>query len=103
MRAVFTEYALDMNSCDPCGAGPLSFHELRSLGAFFRSRTMAPRSFREKAVVLHRRRCRPQRFRHPHARAFMMRRDFPKILVLPAGAAAAELDGLPCFANFNIK
>jgi hypothetical protein len=35
MRAVFTEYAWDMNWCDPCAAQPLSFEELRSLGVFW--------------------------------------------------------------------
>ncbi len=35
MRAVFTEYAWDMNWCDPCAADPLSFEELRSLGVFW--------------------------------------------------------------------
>ncbi len=35
MRAVFTEYAWDMNWCDPCAAEPLSVEELRSLGAFW--------------------------------------------------------------------
>jgi hypothetical protein len=35
MRAVFTEYAWDMNWCDPCAAEPLSFDELRSLGVFW--------------------------------------------------------------------
>jgi len=35
LRAVFTEYAWDMNWCDPCAAEPLSFEELRSLGAFW--------------------------------------------------------------------
>jgi hypothetical protein len=34
MRAVFTEYAWDMNWCDPCAADPLSHEELRSLGVF---------------------------------------------------------------------
>jgi hypothetical protein len=33
MRAVFTEYAWDMNWCDPCAANPL-YEELRSLGVF---------------------------------------------------------------------
>ena len=37
MRAVFTEYAWDMNWCDPCAAEPLSFEELRSLGVFWLS------------------------------------------------------------------
>jgi hypothetical protein len=32
MRAVFTEFALDMNWCDPGAAAPLSFEALRSLG-----------------------------------------------------------------------
>jgi hypothetical protein len=35
MRAVFTEYAWDMNWCDPCAAEPLSVDELRSLGVFW--------------------------------------------------------------------
>ena len=35
MRAVFTEYAWDMNWCDPCAAEPLSVEELRSLGVFW--------------------------------------------------------------------
>jgi len=35
MRAVFTEYAWDMNWCDPCAAEPLSYDELRSLGVFW--------------------------------------------------------------------
>jgi hypothetical protein len=35
MRAVFTEYAWDMNWCDPCAADPLSFEELQSLGVFW--------------------------------------------------------------------
>ena len=34
MRAVFTEYAWDMNWCDPCAADPLSHEEPRSLGVF---------------------------------------------------------------------
>ena len=35
MRAVFLEYAWDMNWCDPCAADPLSREELRSLGVFW--------------------------------------------------------------------
>ncbi|HZH83115.1 MAG TPA: DUF2330 domain-containing protein [Phototrophicaceae bacterium] len=35
LRAVFTEYAWDMNGCDPCAAEPLSFEELRGLGVFW--------------------------------------------------------------------
>jgi hypothetical protein len=35
MRAVFTEYAWDMNWCAPCAADPLSADELRSLGVFW--------------------------------------------------------------------
>ena len=34
-RAVFTEYAWDMNWCDPCAADPLSNDELRGLGVFW--------------------------------------------------------------------
>ncbi len=35
MRAVFTEYAWDMNWCDPCAAEPLSAEELKTLGVFW--------------------------------------------------------------------
>jgi len=34
-RAVFLEYAWDMNWCDPCTADPLSNKELRELGVFW--------------------------------------------------------------------
>ena len=34
-RAVFMEYAWDMNWCDPCAADPLSQQELRKLGVFW--------------------------------------------------------------------
>ena len=37
MRAVFTEYAWDMNWCDPCAADPLSVAELRELGVFWQA------------------------------------------------------------------
>ena len=35
MRVLFTEYAWDMNGCDPCAAEPLSAEELRKLGVFW--------------------------------------------------------------------
>ncbi len=35
MRAVFLEYAWDMNWCDPCAADPLSEEELKQLGVFW--------------------------------------------------------------------
>ena len=35
MRAVFLEYAWDMNWCDPCAADPLTPDELRKLGVFW--------------------------------------------------------------------
>jgi hypothetical protein len=35
MRAVYLEYAWDMNWCDPCAAEPLSQEELRDLGVFW--------------------------------------------------------------------
>ncbi len=35
MKAVFLEYAWDMNWCDPCAADPLSVKELRELGVFW--------------------------------------------------------------------
>ena len=34
-RAVFLEYAWDMNWCDPCAADPLSQDELRNLGVYW--------------------------------------------------------------------
>src|SRR6185436_2823244 len=34
-EAIFTEYAWDMNWCDPCSAQPLSTDELRRLGVFW--------------------------------------------------------------------
>ncbi len=34
-RAVFLEYAWDMNWCDPCAADPLSDQELKELGVFW--------------------------------------------------------------------
>lgn len=34
-QAVFTEYAWDMNWCDPCAADPLSPDELRELGVYW--------------------------------------------------------------------
>jgi len=35
MSAIFTEYAWDMNWCDPCAADPLTSTELRQLGVFW--------------------------------------------------------------------
>lgn len=35
MSTIFTEYAWDMNWCDPCAADPLSSEELRKLGVFW--------------------------------------------------------------------
>ena len=35
MHTVFTEYAWDMNWCDPCAAAPLSHDELKGLGVFW--------------------------------------------------------------------
>ena len=34
-KAVFTEYAWNMNWCDPCAADPLTADELRKLGVFW--------------------------------------------------------------------
>src|SRR5437773_3895744 len=42
MRAVFTEYAWDMNWCDPCAADPLSGEELRNLGVFWLNDDVGP-------------------------------------------------------------
>ena len=49
MRAVFLEYAWDMNWCDPCAADPLSFQELKSLGVFWVSEP-APAEMRRPAI-----------------------------------------------------
>ena len=35
MSTIFTEYAWDMNWCDPCAADPLTTEELRKLGVFW--------------------------------------------------------------------
>ncbi len=35
LSAIFTEYAWDMNWCDPCAADPLTNEELRQLGVFW--------------------------------------------------------------------
>ena len=40
-RAVFLEYAWDMNWCDPCAADPLSPKELRELGVYWLDETLA--------------------------------------------------------------
>ncbi|HEX5036919.1 MAG TPA: DUF2330 domain-containing protein [bacterium] len=42
MRVLFTEYAWDMNWCDPCAADPLSDDELKQLGVFWLGDTSAP-------------------------------------------------------------
>jgi Na+-translocating ferredoxin:NAD+ oxidoreductase RnfD subunit len=49
MRTVFTEYAWDMNWCDPCAADPLSPEELRSLGVFWPD--AAPRRSGSKSLA----------------------------------------------------
>ena len=49
MRTVFTEYAWDMNWCDPCAADPLSPEELRSLGVFWQD--AAPRRSGPKSLA----------------------------------------------------
>jgi hypothetical protein len=43
-RAVFLEYAWDMNWCDPCAADPLSQQELRKLGVYWVGEQEAGRS-----------------------------------------------------------
>jgi len=40
-KAVFLEYAWDMNWCDPCAADPLSNEELRELGVYWLDRGLA--------------------------------------------------------------
>ena len=41
-RAVFLEYAWDMNWCDPCAADPLSNRELKQLGVFWVDQAKKP-------------------------------------------------------------
>ncbi len=41
-RAVFLEYAWDMNWCDPCAADPLSNDELRELGVYWVDESQGP-------------------------------------------------------------
>jgi len=43
-RAVFLEYAWDMNWCDPCAADPLSPQELRKLGVYWVGKQEVSRS-----------------------------------------------------------
>jgi len=43
-RAVFLEYAWDMNWCDPCAADPLTQQELRKLGVYWVGKQEAGRS-----------------------------------------------------------
>ena len=57
-KAVFLEYAWDMNWCDPCAADPLSHEELRELGVFWldgppraERRPMAPGGARDVFVT----------------------------------------------------
>ncbi|MCB2081832.1 MAG: DUF2330 domain-containing protein [Rickettsiales bacterium] len=57
-RAVFLEYAWDMNWCDPCAADPLSHDELRELGVFWMDGNDDPRIMqqgRSKTAILPRR------------------------------------------------
>ncbi|MFQ5607478.1 MAG: DUF2330 domain-containing protein, partial [Candidatus Zixiibacteriota bacterium] len=49
MRAVFLEYAWDMNWCDPCAADPLSAEELRQLGVFWVNETPSQPGFKSQA------------------------------------------------------
>jgi hypothetical protein len=52
-RAILTEYAWNMASCDPCSAEPLSQDELRALGVFWlddAARTLPARQFRGRPV-----------------------------------------------------
>lgn len=46
MTTVFTEYAWDMNWCDPCAADPLSQDELKRLGVFWLAEDNTPPQFR---------------------------------------------------------
>lgn len=57
MKAVFLEYAWDMNWCDPCAADPLSPKELRQLGVFWLNDTKemakinTPQNFAQNVFV----------------------------------------------------
>ena len=53
MRAVFLEYAWDMNWCDPCAADPLSHKELQELGVFWLGDTIKPQpTSRPKPLIM---------------------------------------------------
>ena len=47
-KAVFLEYAWDMNWCDPCAADPLSDEELRELGVYWLNDTPTDKSTRRR-------------------------------------------------------
>lgn len=49
MRAVFLEYAWDMNWCDPCAADPFSPEELRELGVFWIDEQQGDRGWKANA------------------------------------------------------
>jgi hypothetical protein len=51
MRVVFTEYAWDMNWCDPCAAEPLSAEELRKLGVFWVNDEAGPQQPRRGRIL----------------------------------------------------
>ena len=51
MRVVFTEYAWDMNWCDPCAAEPLSAEELRKLGVFWVNDEVSPQQPRRGRIL----------------------------------------------------
>ncbi len=50
-RAVFLEYAWDMNWCDPCAADPLSNEELSELGVYWLDGGRAERSSPPRRIV----------------------------------------------------
>jgi hypothetical protein len=49
MKAVFLEYAWDMNWCDPCAANPLTADELKSLGVWWVGNGAQRRGFKSAA------------------------------------------------------
>jgi hypothetical protein len=50
-RAVFLEYAWDMNWCDPCAANPLSADELQRLGVFWLPEASASRQAAQEVFL----------------------------------------------------
>jgi hypothetical protein len=103
MRAVFTEYAWDMNWCDPCAADPLSHEELRSLGVFWLTET--PPDFvpgrGPRPIVPPMGRARDVLVTPMHVRDDAQ--NFPKNLVLSETAEIAGSELTDIYSKMNLR